>query len=56
MGRPPVLADPNLGWGVEVREPVTAVRIPRGYQTIIMGDRVALHGVCMVALKWILVN
>jgi hypothetical protein len=51
MGRPPVLADPNLGWGVQVRERLTAARIPRGYQSINMGDRVALHGVCMLLLN-----
>ena len=56
MGRPPVLADPNLGWGVEVREAVTALRIPRGYQSILMGDRMALHGVRMIILKWTLGN
>jgi hypothetical protein len=45
QSRPPVLADPNLVWGVPVRDPMTAGRIIRGYQTILMGNRVALHTV-----------
>ena len=53
QSRPPVLADPNLVWGVPVRQPMTAERIVPGFQTILMGNRQALHTVTYL-LFWLL--
>ena len=46
QGRPPLLADPTLVWGVGVMVPINAVRIPPGFRTILLGNRLALHTVC----------
>ena len=50
QGRPPLLADPTLVWGVGVTVPMTAGRIIPGYRTVLMGNRLALHTVCVLDL------
>ena len=45
QSRPPLLANPDLVWDVEVRKKMTPAGVPRGFRVIRLGDRQALHQV-----------